>query len=134
MEATGSVEEGFGVVAAGATTQPEFEAAFRLREGSSGFMRFSVIDHGRWLAVMGRQAQALMIVLGNPLIAWTMLRHDVAAGLNVPVRLSIHEAPEGKTRVSSGMPTSLLSLNFAGVLVCLPRKINTNIVARARTD
>src|SRR3546814_3477548 len=58
MEATGSVEEGFGVVAAGATTQPEFEAAFRLREGSSGFTRFSVIDHGRWLAVMGRQAQA----------------------------------------------------------------------------
>src|SRR3546814_9575224 len=96
MEATCSVEEGFGVVAAGATTQPEFKAAFRLREGSSGFMRFSVIDHGRWLAVMGRQAQALMIVLGNPLIAWTMLRHDVAAGLNVPVRLSIHEDPEGK--------------------------------------
>src|SRR3546814_12050172 len=99
MEATCSVEEGFGVVAAGATTQPEFEAAFRLREGSSGFMRFSVIDHGRWLAAMGRQAQALMIVLGNPLIAWTMLRHDVAAGLNVPARLSLHEDPEVTTRV-----------------------------------
>src|SRR3546814_19465876 len=77
MEATGSVEEGFGVVAAGATTQPEFEAAFRLREGSSGFMRFSVIDHGRWLAVMGRQAPALMLVLGNPQIGRASCRERV---------------------------------------------------------
>src|SRR3546814_769933 len=133
MEATGSVEEGFGVVAAGATTQPEFEAAFRLREGSSGFMRFSVIDHGRWLAVMGRQAQALMIVLGNPLIAWTMLRHDVAAGLNVPVRLSIHEDPEGKTRVSYDLPSSLMSFIVDGDLADAARELDRKLVALAET-
>ncbi|MDR6955924.1 hypothetical protein J2X65_005311, partial [Ancylobacter sp. 3268] len=41
MLATGSVEEGFGSVAAGATTREEFEAAFRAREGSSGLERLT---------------------------------------------------------------------------------------------
>src|SRR3546814_5681819 len=95
-------------------------------------MRFSVIDHGRWLAVMGRQAQALMIVLGNPLIAWTMLRHDVAAGLNVPVRLSIHEDPEGKTRVSYDLPSSLMSFIVDGDLADAARELDRKPAASPR--
>jgi hypothetical protein len=131
MLATGSVEEGFGSVAAGATTREEFEAAFRAREGSSDFMRFSVIDHGKWLAVMGRPANALMIVLGNPLIAWTMLQHDIAAGLDVPVRMSIHEDPDGRTRVSYDLPSTLMSFIENGDVARAARDLDRKLVALA---
>lgn len=132
MNATGSIEEGFGKVAAGATTQAEFEAAFRAREGTSGFMRFSVIDHGRWLAIMGRPARALMVVLGNPLIAWTMLRHDIAAGLDVPVRLSIHEDQDGKTRVSYDLPSTLMSFIVDDDLAHAAHELDSRLVALAQ--
>ncbi|MGY4432734.1 hypothetical protein ACVWWO_005211 [Bradyrhizobium sp. F1.13.1] len=42
---TGSIEEGFGQVAKTAHSPEEFERIFKAREGSSGFMRFDVIDH-----------------------------------------------------------------------------------------
>jgi uncharacterized protein (DUF302 family) len=35
------------------------------------------------------------ILLGNPLIAITMLKHDMKAGLSVPVELLVTESDEG---------------------------------------
>jgi uncharacterized protein (DUF302 family) len=52
-------------------------------------MRFLTVDHGAWLARIGLNARARMYTIGNPLIARTILKHDIAAGLNVPVRLMI---------------------------------------------
>jgi uncharacterized protein (DUF302 family) len=72
-------------------------------------LRFDVIDHGRWLATIGQKAKAVMVVLGNPLIARTMLRHDVGAGLNVPVRIFIYQHSDGKTRVAYDLPSTLMS-------------------------
>ncbi|MDR6955938.1 uncharacterized protein (DUF302 family) [Ancylobacter sp. 3268] len=94
-------------------------------------MRFSVIDHGKWLAVMGRPAKALMIVLGNPLIAWTMLQHAIAAGLDVPVRLSIHEDPDGRTRVSYNLPSTLMSFIDNDQLAWAARGLDSKLVALA---
>jgi uncharacterized protein (DUF302 family) len=40
-----------------------------------------------------------MYTIGNPLIAITMLQHDIAAGLNVPVRVMIYRnESSGTTR------------------------------------
>jgi hypothetical protein len=50
-DVTGSIEEGFGQVAKTAHSPEEFERIFKAREGSSGFMRFDVIDHGSWWAI-----------------------------------------------------------------------------------
>ena len=45
--ATGSVEDGYIAKAAGAAKSPaDFEANIRSREGTSGFMRFLIVDHG----------------------------------------------------------------------------------------
>src|SRR6478609_747537 len=104
--ATGLVEEGFSQVTDQATNSEEFEAIFRAREGSSGFMRFDTLDHGKWLQIMGQTAKALLVILGNPLIARTMLQHDIRAGLNVPVRLLIYEHSDGSTRVAYDLPTA----------------------------
>jgi len=107
--ATGSVEEGFSRLAEQATNLQEFEAVFRAQEGSSGFMRFDTIDHGKWLGLIGKRAKAVMVILGNPLIARTMLMHDIRAGLNVPVRLLIYQHADGSTRVAYDLPSSLMS-------------------------
>lgn len=45
------------------------------------------------------ELKAPMYIIGNPLIAMTMLKHEVAAGLNVPVRIMIYEdVGSGTTR------------------------------------
>ena len=55
--------------------------------GPSGFMLFKLIDHGAWITKAGIDRKAMRVILGNPLIAITMLRHDVTAGLFAPVEL-----------------------------------------------
>ena len=60
-------------------------------------MRFLTVDHGAWLTRIGLKARARMYTIGNPLIARTMLEHDIAAGLNVPVRLMIYEDASSRT-------------------------------------
>lgn len=108
-DATGSVEEGFAQVDTDATDGTAFEAAFKAREGSSGFMRFMRIDHGRWFSKFGIKGKSILFILGNPLIARTMLVHDIGAGLNVPVRLTIEENDKGSVRVVYDLPSTLMS-------------------------
>jgi len=107
----GSVEDsGFPQLAAATKTAGEFESRVRSREGTSGFMRFLTVDHGAWLTRIGLKARARMYTIGNPLIARTMLEHDIAAGLNVPVRLMIYEdAASRTTRLAYDLPSSLMS-------------------------
>jgi uncharacterized protein (DUF302 family) len=108
--AVGSVEDDFDAVVEGAGSLEEFEGRVRSREGSSGFMRFLTVDHGAWLALIGMKAKSRMYTIGNPLIARTMLTHELAAGLNVPVRLMIYEhAPTNTVRLAYDLPSSLMS-------------------------
>ena len=52
--------------------------------GHSGFMLFGTTDHGSLLTLAGGQRKAVQYVLGNPLIAIEMTRHNLAAGLLRP--------------------------------------------------
>ena len=105
----GSVEDGGIEDDAEATRSlSDFEARIRSREGASGFMRFLTIDHGAWLARNGMNAKAKMYTIGNPLVAWTMIKHDLGAGLNVPVRLMIYEDAGSRT-VRVGLRPSLIA-------------------------
>jgi uncharacterized protein (DUF302 family) len=107
--AVGSVEETrFPALVAATKNAEEFETSVHSREGASGFMRFLTVDHGAWLARIGLNANARMYTIGNPLIARTMLERDIAAGLNVPVRLMIYEdAVSGTTRLAYDLPFPL---------------------------
>src|SRR5258705_616063 len=109
--AVGSVEDtGFAVLVASTKSAEEFESQVKSRESTSGFMRFLIVDHGAWMTRVGLKAKARMYTIGNPLIARTMLEHDIAAGLNVPVRLMIYEdAASRTTRLAYDLPSSLMS-------------------------
>jgi len=87
--AVGSVEcEVFDHELSEARDPSDFEARMRTHESTSSVMRFHTIDHGAWLATLGSSGQARMYTIGNPLIARTMIKHDLGVGLNVPVRIA----------------------------------------------
>src|ERR1700694_1511966 len=55
-------------------------------------------------------ARAVVYTVGNPLIAITMLRHDIRVGLNVPVRVTIYrDDASGTTRFGYDEPSTLMS-------------------------
>ncbi|WP_454883895.1 DUF302 domain-containing protein [Sphingomonas oryzagri] len=78
-------------------------------EGESGFMRFAEIDHGGWLPKFGIHRRSVRWILGNPLIAVTMIRHDITAGLFAPVEILVTEAEDGQgTTITYLRPSSLM--------------------------
>jgi uncharacterized protein (DUF302 family) len=131
--AVGSVEEtGFPALLAATKGAEEFEIRVRSREGTSGFMRFLTVDHGPWLARVGLNAKARMYTIGNPLIARTMLEHDIAAGLNVPVRLMIYEdAASRTTRLAYDLPSSLMSGLQNKKVAAAAKKLDAKLIALA---
>ena len=131
--AVGSVEDiGFPELVATTKSAEEFETRVRSREGTSGFMRFLTVDHGAWLARIGFNAKARMYTIGNPLIARTMLEHDIAAGLNVPVRLMIYEdAVSRTTRLAYDLPSSLMSGLQNEKVAAAAKKLDAKLIALA---
>jgi uncharacterized protein (DUF302 family) len=95
-------------------------------------MRFLTVDHGAWLARIGLNARARMYTIGNPLIARTMLEHDIAAGLNVPVRLMIYEdAVSRTTRLAYDLPSSLMSGLQNEKVTAPAKKLDAKLIALA---
>jgi uncharacterized protein (DUF302 family) len=107
----GSLEDvGWRSIREPAKDVADFERRVRETLGPSDFTRFLTVDHGEWLTFLGRPAKARMYTIGNPLIAITMLQHDIAAGLNVPVRVMIYcEESDGTTRFVYDEPSTLMS-------------------------
>jgi uncharacterized protein (DUF302 family) len=109
-ENVGTLEDiGWSSIPAASRDLEDFEARVRDRLGPSGFTRFLTIDHGEWVTIEGRPTEFMMYTIGNPLIAITMIEHDVEAGLDVPVRLAIYRHPDGDTRLVYNTPSSLMS-------------------------
>lgn len=75
--------------------------------GPSGFMLFGTNDHGSLLRLADQKRKAIQFVVGNPLFALRMTRHDIRASLYAPLRVLIYENEEGKTCVEYDRPSSL---------------------------
>jgi uncharacterized protein (DUF302 family) len=89
-------------------TWEAYEREVQSYVGSSGFMLFASFDHGAWINKAGIERKLLRVVIGNPLIAITMLRHDVTAGLFAPVELLIAEEQPGRSSLTYVVPSSLM--------------------------
>ncbi|OBF84553.1 hypothetical protein A5791_24315 [Mycobacterium sp. 852002-51163_SCH5372311] len=77
--------------------------------GPSGFMLFKLFDHGAWIQKAGIDRKVLRVILGNPLIAITMLRHDVTAGLFAPVEVLLADESDHSS-LTYVKPSSLMVL------------------------
>ena len=93
-----------------ATTEAEFIQRVQERlVGESGFMLFHEIDHGGWLPRFGINRRVVRWILGNPLTAITMIRHDITAGLFAPVEILVTEKDRGPgTTITYVRPSSLI--------------------------
>jgi len=112
----------------------DFEARMHQAEGSSGFMLFLEADHGAWMARVGLQARAKLYVIGNPLIARTMIQHDIGVGLNVPVRVLIYEDPATATcRLAYDLPSSLMARLKNDRVTAAAKRLDQKLSALAET-
>ena len=85
-----------------------YEHEVQSHVGPSGFMLFALWNHGGWIKKAGIGRKVLRVVIGNPLIAITMLRHDVTAGLFAPVELLLTEEENGRSSLTYVVPSSLM--------------------------
>lgn len=102
------------------TGRADFVSAVGKVLGPHEFMEFYSINHGAWLPIYspetskskvdGKALQSKRFILGNPLIAITMLEHDIDAGLFVPVEVLVVEDEEGQgCRVVYMLPSGLVA-------------------------
>ena len=98
-------------VAARSKSVEEFEAEVKKQfVGPSDFMVFSKIDHSDWIGLYGIKRRVLRIILGNPLIAITMMREDITAGLFAPVEMLLVEDGAGSA-LYFVLPSSLMVID-----------------------
>lgn len=118
----------------------EFPKAFRTWEsyekevqshvGPSGFMLFGLFDHGGWIRKAGIDRKVLRVILGNPLIAITMLRHDVTAGLFAPVELLLADEGTGSS-LTYVRPSTLMVVETNPELLAAAEELDVKLAALA---
>jgi uncharacterized protein (DUF302 family) len=98
--------------------------------GKSGFMLFAEIDHGPWIGIFGIHRKVLRIILGNPLIAITMIRHDINVGLFVPVELLLTDQPDGNgSSLTYVLPSSLIVIDENPELLAAAKALDDKLDA-----
>lgn len=92
-------------------TKEKFISTIESKVGPHGFMQFYEVDHASWLPLfgVGGGRHLKRILLGNPLIAITMLKHDLKPGLNVPVELLLLENEGDSSSIVYQLPSGLIA-------------------------
>jgi uncharacterized protein (DUF302 family) len=99
--------------------------------GPSGFMLFDLIDHGAWITKAGIERKVMRVILGNPLIAITMLRYDVTAGLFAPVEMLLVDEGEGRSSLTYVKPSSLMVVGHNPKLLSAAKELDAKLAALA---
>jgi uncharacterized protein (DUF302 family) len=99
--------------------------------GPSGFMLFKLFDHGAWITKVGIDRKVLRVILGNPLIAITMLRHEVTAGLFAPVEVLLADEGEGCSSLTYVKPSSLMAVENSPELLSAAKELDAKLAALA---
>jgi uncharacterized protein (DUF302 family) len=91
----------------GLTPDGAMEEALKSMEGEQGFMIINIFDHGADLEMVGQRRKAKQYLIGNPLVAIQITRHDIRAGLYAPLRVLVFESEPGRTVVEFDQPSTL---------------------------
>lgn len=98
--------------------------------GPSGFMLFGLFDHGAWITKAGIDRKMLRVIVGNPLIAITMIRHDVTAGFFAPVEVLLLDEPGGSS-LTYVKPSSLMVVAENPELLSAAEALDAKLAALA---
>ena len=118
-------------IAAGTGDWESYRERVESHVGPSGFMLFGTVDHGAWITKAGIDRKAVRVILGNPLIAITMLRHDVTAGLFAPVELLLLEEDDGRSSLTYVKPSSLIVVSPSPELLSAAEELDAKLAALA---
>ena len=108
-----------------------YEREVQSHVGPSGFMLFGAFDHGGWIGKVGIHRKVLRLIIGNPLIAITMIRHDVTAGLFAPVELLLTDEENGASALTYVVPSSLMVVEPNPPLLSAARELDAKLAALA---
>ncbi|MDH6677286.1 hypothetical protein M2284_001484 [Rhodococcus sp. LBL1] len=108
-----------------------FAAEVARHLGPSDFMLMDLIDHGGWINLAGIDCKALRAIIGNPLIAITLIRHDVTAGLFAPVELLLTEEEDGRSSLTYVKPSSLMVVDENPPLRAAAQALDAKLAALA---
>jgi uncharacterized protein (DUF302 family) len=92
---------------------------------------FASFNHGAWIKKVGIRRKALRLIIGNTTIAITMLRHDLTAGLFVPVELILVEEADGHCSLTYVRPSSLMVVETNDALLAGARQLDAKLQALA---
>jgi len=83
-------------------------AALRAALRSRGITEYAVVDHGHDMAAAGAPAfPAFTLVFGNPAAGAKLLEHDLAAAVDIPLRLAVIGAGDASEIVLRDMRSLL---------------------------
>ena len=116
-------------VAANSESWDDYKKEIESHVGPSGFSLFATIDHGAWIKKVGIQRKALRLIIGNPTIAITMLRHDLTAGLFAPVEMILVEEDNDCCSLTYVRPSSLMMVEKNDALLGPAKQLDSKLQA-----
>jgi len=106
-----------------------YKAEVAAHVGPSGFILFALLNHGAWLQKLQIRKKVLRVVIGNPLLAITMLRHDLTAGLFAPVELILIEEDDDQSSLTYVRPSSLMVVETNEPLLTAAKELDAKLQA-----
>jgi uncharacterized protein (DUF302 family) len=119
-------------IAANSESWDSYKKEIESHVGPSGFSLFATIDHGAWIKKVGIRKKVLRLIIGNPTIAITMLRHDLTAGLFAPVELILIEEDDGHCSLTYVRPSSLMVVEKNDALLDAAKELDSKLQALAQ--
>ena len=119
-------------VAANSESWDDYKKEIESHVGPSGFSLFATIDHGAWIKKVGIRRKVLRLIIGNPTIAITMLRHDLTAGLFAPVELILIEEDNNQCSLTYVKPSSLMVVEKNDALLGAAKQLDSKLQALAK--
>jgi uncharacterized protein (DUF302 family) len=105
-----------------------FRATLASYVGPLEFSLFEKLDHGAVLRGLGLgTTRATTYVFGNALIAAEMTRHDVRAGLYVPLRLMALESDDDHTTVTYDLPSAAMAQFRCAEIDAMARSLDEKV-------
>jgi uncharacterized protein (DUF302 family) len=108
-----------------------YEREIESHVGPSGFILFAIFNHGGWIRKVGIRTKVVRLVIGNPLLAITMMRHDLTAGLFAPVELILIEGDDGRGTLLYVRPSSLMVVEANAPLLAAAQELDAKLYALA---
>jgi hypothetical protein len=90
-----------------AASAADLRATLEGMQGEQGLMLFGKQDHGALFALQGAPRKAYRYHIGNPLIAFSMTRHEIRAGLYAPLSVFVREIGPTTLGIDFDLPSSL---------------------------